>query len=136
MNTILASGPPANATKRFLTSSGTPPPSIMIHPFSGPAVCGFAIETKYPKRTLSSTLNLIMIVASRLSHPWGMRTQRNARLAQRPRHSFGNLRRAGSIAVDAQGLRVDCNFAAVAGDHYASLRDAQSLPRCFFRIAD
>src|SRR5260370_6954674 len=39
IRTKLASGPPANATKRFLVSSDTaPPPWMMSHPFSGPTV--------------------------------------------------------------------------------------------------
>src|SRR5207253_10341792 len=61
---------------------------------------------------------------------------RNACFAQTPRHSFGNLRRAGSVAVNADGLGVHANFAAVAGDHYASLRDAQGLPRRLLGIED
>src|SRR5207249_9907647 len=51
-------------------------------------------------------------------------------------HRFRNLRCAGSVAVNADGLGVHANFATVAGDHYASLRDAQRLPRRLLRIAD
>jgi len=54
----------------------------------------------------------------------GKRTNRNVRFAQRPRHRRGNRRRAGSVAMNAKGLRVYGNFAAVARDDYPSLCNA------------
>jgi len=40
MNTMLEFRPPANVTKRFVASPGvSPPPTMISHPFSGPAVC-------------------------------------------------------------------------------------------------
>src|SRR6266446_5582345 len=63
-------------------------------------------------------------------------TETNTCFAQRPRYRCGNLRRAGSVAVDAESLRINGNLAPVARNHYPSLRDAKCLPRCFLGIAD
>src|SRR5712691_2318060 len=57
-------------------------------------------------------------------------------LAQSSRHRRGNLSGPGSVAVNAQRLRVHANFAPVARNHYPLLGNAKRLPRRFFGIAD
>src|SRR5438445_6085965 len=64
------------------------------------------------------------------------RTEHYAGLAESLSYLRGNLRRAGSVAVDADCLGIHGNFAAVARNHYSSLRDAKRLPRRFLGIAD
>src|SRR6266481_10166457 len=54
----------------------------------------------------------------------------------RSRHLFGNLWRAGSVAMNAKRLRVYGNLAPIACNDYPSLRDAKRLPRGFLGIAN
>jgi hypothetical protein len=47
-----------------------------------------------------------------------------------------NLRGAGCVAVNADGLRADSDFASIAGDDEASFHNAQGLPGGFGGIVD
>src|SRR5260370_8651797 len=69
------------------------------------------------KRTQESS-TMPALVSKRKLPPLGAqrRTKRNARFAQSPRYSHSNLYRAGSIAVDANGLRINPDLAAAPGN--------------------
>src|SRR5258708_18982767 len=48
----------------------------------------------------------------------------------------GDLRGAGSVAVDADGLRCELDFGAVVRGDDAALRDTECLADCFSWVAD
>jgi len=56
--------------------------------------------------------------------------------SQSLRYSCRNLHGAGRIAMDADGLRADCDFAPVAGKDEALFNDAQGLAAGFGGIVD
>src|SRR5258708_26322057 len=85
---------------------------------------------KYSGSLAAPNVTYCLLAAQRES------TETNTCFAQSPRHRFGNFRCAGSVAVNAETLRVNLNLAPVAGNHYPSLRDAERLPRRFLGIAD